>query len=125
MTMNARMALCLSAALPLVAAAGGNLIPDAKFDGPKPASGVAGTLKVDGVFHAPETFALTVNLATERRLGGRTFKLIDADLIDDVANISGWTVNVVGGSAPYHIYVDGDGDLAIEFIKKGSMLIVR
>ena len=89
------------------------------------ASGVAGALKVEGVFHAPATFSLTVNIAQPRRLGGRTFKLIDADEIADAANIGGWTVNVGGGQVEHRVFVDADGDVAIEFLKRGSILTVR
>ena len=85
----------------------------------------AGALKVDGVFHAPATFALTVNVGVpSRRVGGRTFKLIDADGIADAANVADWTVSVAGASSEYRIFIDADGDVAIEFRKKGSMLIL-
>ena len=88
------------------------------------ASGVAGTLKVDGVFHAPAAFTLTVNLASMYKLGGRSFKLIDADGIADAANVSGWTVSVVGATSEHRVFIDADGDVSIEFRKKGSMLVV-
>lgn len=85
----------------------------------------AGALKVDGVFHAPAAFALTVNVrAPSRRIGGRTFKLIDADGIADVANIDRWAVNITDSSVLYRVFVDVDGDLSITFPKKGAMLIV-
>jgi len=79
----------------------------------------------DGVFHAPAAFTLTVNLASMYKLGGRSFKLIDADGIADAHNVANWIVDVPGVSLDYRVSLDADNDLSIFFVPRGSVLIYR
>ena len=89
--------------------------------------GTSGEVRVAGVYDMSRPCKVTVDVSPSARLGGTRIRVLDAAALINAEGLSGWTLSVPTSRRwSAHLSLDeAQGDVYVEFVPYGMLLIVR